>query len=507
MANESILIIDDNPSNVKLARLLLENAGYEVRTAGDSQEALETLQSFSPRLILMDIQLPGIDGLKLTGQLKQLPLVRDSIIVAVTAYAMRGDEERARAAGCDGYMCKPINTRTFVDQLRKYLEKSAGQIPGQKSGSSDPSDLLRELRNGFIVEGVESSRRYAEADLSFNDIDNMQRAVHHWVGMGGTLGFPEITGRARELEELLKSLPDQWHQRVGVALVEMYELFGRCTETMGETRVPIGLVENLASKQIGLVGFSDNESERVRAAFDQVHAVARDLGALSNGLGLEALHAHDLIILNTCTQEGIRSCESVLAEPLLKKPVLLVSSRSALQDSKLALLDRAADFVAEPWDSEELLCRAQRLIGQKSRTQPPQTRNEKKPIVVIADDDPMIPSLLTPMLNRLGIDCHSARDGRQALDAVSNLTPDGLVLDIGMPRISGMSVLREIRKAQQNGTVRILVLSARSQPTHINMALALGADDYAVKPFNPEDVVMRLVRLLRLPAPCMPDGG
>src|SRR3984957_8245242 len=127
MSREPILIIDDNPANVKLAQLLLVNAGYNVRTASDSSEALETLRSFSPRLILMDIQLPGMDGLQLTRRLKDDPTTPHSIIVALTAYAMRGDEERAKTAGCDGYMCKPIDTRTFVSQIRSYLENSPGQ--------------------------------------------------------------------------------------------------------------------------------------------------------------------------------------------------------------------------------------------------------------------------------------------------------------------------------------------------------------------------------------------
>src|SRR5579863_14031 len=102
MAPEPVLIIDDNPANVKLARLLLANAGFDVRTANDSTEALETLRSFSPQLILMDIQLPGMDGLQLTRRLKADPATRQSIIVALTAYAMKGDEERAKSAGCDG---------------------------------------------------------------------------------------------------------------------------------------------------------------------------------------------------------------------------------------------------------------------------------------------------------------------------------------------------------------------------------------------------------------------
>src|SRR5580704_14836583 len=104
MSRESILVIDDNVSNVKLARLLLANAGYEVRCASDSAEAFESLRSFQPSLILMDVQLPGMDGLELMRRLKQEPETRGTIIIALTAYAMKGDEEKARAAGCDSYM-------------------------------------------------------------------------------------------------------------------------------------------------------------------------------------------------------------------------------------------------------------------------------------------------------------------------------------------------------------------------------------------------------------------
>jgi two-component system cell cycle response regulator DivK len=500
MAHEPILIIDDNPANVKLARLLLVNAGFDVRTAGDSSEALETLRSFSPQLILMDIQLPGMDGLKLTRRLKDDPTTRHSIIVALTAYAMRGDEERAKAAGCDGYMCKPIDTRTFVNQIQAYLKKSPEQPGAAKPAAGDPNDLLRELRNGFIADGAEASRRYAEAD-SLDEIDAMRRVVHHWAGMGGTLGYPEITQRARELEELLERLleavPGRWESRVAHCFAEIRELFVRSIGTAGGPAVAEDLVENLTSKQIGLVGFSDSEAARVRAAFDQVHATARDLGAVSLGLGLDALRAHDLIILNTCTEEGTRCWESVSAQPLLEKPVLLISSRTEVMDSKLALLDRAVDFVVAPWDSEELLCRARRVIGEKPK--PPQLPMERssRPLVVIADDDPIIHALLSPMLRKLGVDTFAARDGQEALDSVRKVSPDLLVLDIGMPRLSGMSVLREIRKVQGNRTLQILMLSVRQQQNDIGMAFAYGANDYAIKPFDPEDVTMRIMRLLR----------
>jgi len=506
MANEPILIVDDNPANVKLARLLLVNAGFDVRTASDSTEALETLRSFSPQLILMDIQLPGMDGLQLTRRLKDDPATRHAIIVALTAYAMRGDEERAKTAGCDGYMCKPIDTRTFVSQIQRYLENSPEQPAAPGPDANDPNDLLRELRNGFIAEGAEVSRQYAEADY-LDEIEAMRRVVHHWTGMGGTLGYPEITQRARELEALLEAAPGTCAPHVARCFAEIRELFVRSIGNAGEPAVTEDLVANLTSKQIGLVGFSDGESARVRAAFDQVHATARDLGALYLGLGLDAMRAHDLIILNICTEEGTRCWESVAAQPLLEKPVLLISSRTAVMDSKLALLDRAADFVLAPWDAEELLCRARRVIGQKPKPPQPAMERNSRPLVVIADDDPIIHSLMSPMLGKLGVDTFSARDGQEALDSVRKLSPDLLVLDIGMPRLSGLSVLREIRKVQGNRTLQILMLSVRQQQNDIGMAFAYGANDYAIKPFDPEDVTTRIMRLLHQQAASLSHAG
>lgn len=120
--NDSILIVDDNIDNLKLTQILLEGEGFQVRLAEDAETALKTLQTHRPRLILMDIQLPGMDGLELTRRLRREPAWQDVIVLALSAYAMKSDEDTARAAGCDGYITKPINTRTFVSAVRSYLE-------------------------------------------------------------------------------------------------------------------------------------------------------------------------------------------------------------------------------------------------------------------------------------------------------------------------------------------------------------------------------------------------
>lgn len=121
MPDEPILIIDDNPLNLKLAKLLLEVEKYQVRTAKSAAEAFQVLEQFRPRLILMDFQLPGTDGLELTKKLKNDPRCQDAIVVLVTSYDQKGDEAKAKAAGCDGYLSKPIDTQTLPGVLAGYL--------------------------------------------------------------------------------------------------------------------------------------------------------------------------------------------------------------------------------------------------------------------------------------------------------------------------------------------------------------------------------------------------
>jgi len=124
MSGEKILIVDDNPTNLKLVAYLMTANGYEVTTALDADAALTAIERNPPRLILMDLQLPGTDGLELTRRLKADPMTREIIVVAVTAYAMKGDQDRAMAAGCDDYVTKPIDTRGLPATIAKHLQRT-----------------------------------------------------------------------------------------------------------------------------------------------------------------------------------------------------------------------------------------------------------------------------------------------------------------------------------------------------------------------------------------------
>jgi CheY-like chemotaxis protein len=113
--------VDDNPVNLKLVNEILTLAGFETYQSTDAEQAQEILTAHFPDLILMDIALPGMDGLELTRILKADKRTGHIPIIAVSAFAMKSDMERASAAGCNGFITKPIDTRTFVTEISKYL--------------------------------------------------------------------------------------------------------------------------------------------------------------------------------------------------------------------------------------------------------------------------------------------------------------------------------------------------------------------------------------------------
>jgi len=126
MANETILIVEDSTLNRKLAEAILRPHGYRLLIAVDGQEGIEIATREQPELILMDMQLPRVSGYDATRTLKAQPETAHIPIVALTAHAMADEREQALAAGCDGYLTKPIDTRAFPDQVREYLDARGG---------------------------------------------------------------------------------------------------------------------------------------------------------------------------------------------------------------------------------------------------------------------------------------------------------------------------------------------------------------------------------------------
>jgi two-component system, cell cycle response regulator DivK len=229
MSTDSVLIVEDTPINMKVVQFVMERAGFEVRTATSAEKALEVLKNFCPRVVLTDIQLPGMNGLELTERLKSNPETRDAIVIALTAFAMKSDEQKAIDAGCDGYVTKPIDTRTFPNLIRQFMASKGVAPCGREPAGELPLPAaeftLRTLQHTFLTEGIRQSERLMGGlDAGF-DTAEARIIAHRWVGAAGQIGYPEISQHARDLEAMLQTNVPESLSSVGEALVRLAQLF------------------------------------------------------------------------------------------------------------------------------------------------------------------------------------------------------------------------------------------------------------------------------------------
>ena len=123
---KKVLLVDDNEKNRYLIHFILEKGGYKVIEAVDGESAVELALKVAPDLIIMDVKMPGIDGLEATRRIRESKAGNKMPILALTSYAMTGDEAKALNAGCTGYLTKPIDPKTFVSQIEKFLKRGSG---------------------------------------------------------------------------------------------------------------------------------------------------------------------------------------------------------------------------------------------------------------------------------------------------------------------------------------------------------------------------------------------
>lgn len=501
MAGEPILIVDDTPVNLKLTRVLLVNEGYKVLTAATAEEALELLHSYHPSLILADIQLPGIDGLELTRRVKQSERTRDITVVALSAFAMRGDEQKALDAGCDGYITKPIDTRALGTRIREFLDRrpspETNSSPSAEPGHhSIPEADLQSLRSRFLEEGQEQMRQWLlDLDNQFStfNANDAQRAVHQWIGAAGLLGFTAISRLSREIEAILHERPlDQAQLRE--SLDTLATAFTGPREAR-DAPVPEGIVQALTGKRIALVGLPVHEMQRFSVALQRVDAtgVAFEHTERPNS---DAMKECQVLVIHV-RPESTKSPWLDTSSAIATYPVVLVGARDHLLTLNPQIQSMAREFLMDSWQPEEALIRLSRALSD-GRTGGAKTVGAPNPAnrarVLIVDDDPTVLSMVRASLQNAGMDCETASDGRSAIEIIRRNRPHAAVLDINMPGIDGYEVLAAIRREEI--PIRILLLTARQQESDVVRGFNLGADDYMVKPFGSMELAARLKRLL-----------
>lgn len=496
MAGESILIVDDTPVNLKLTRILLVNEGYKVTTAASGEEALKLLRSYHPALVLADIQLPGIDGLELARRIKRDEATRDIMVVALTAFAMKGDEQRAIDAGCDGYITKPIDTRTLDARIRGYLDRRSENIGANTAAAPEqpliPAAEMLTLRRQFLAEGQERARQLLlDLDGQFN-ADETAKAVHTWIGTGGLLGYTAISRNAREAEAVLLERPLE-NDQLREALTNLALAFNSPREAREEP-IPEIIGQTLTGKRVALVALPTPDSLRMCVALERTSGIPVFF-EIAEPPRSEAVLDCDLIVVHVRPETAGSPWLDAATVPA-GRPVILMGGRDHLLALDPAVQALASEFLMDPWQPDEALVRLS-LALSKSRS--PAPRNPLsgavtgKIRVAVVDDDPTVLALVRTALENFGMECYMASDGPGALDLIRLERPHAAVLDVNMPNMDGYEVLAAIRR--EGIPIRVLLLTARQQEGDVLRGFTLGADDYVVKPFSPMELVARLKRL------------
>ncbi len=251
MNNKTILAIEDNDLNLKLVRALLQRGSFKILEAGNAEIGLALVRSGKPDLILMDLQLPGMDGLTATRLLKQDSESKKIPVVALTSYAMEGDVERAKEAGCAGYITKPIDTRSFLDTVRKFIRDDVPLSSGTSQRQSYKEKIL-------IVDDEPMNVKLLQAHLS----PNQYEILHASSG-------------SEALEKTFQDAPDLILLDVMMPGMDGYEVTRRLKKDPPFQEIPIILVTALDGKEDKRKGLEAGADEFLNKPIHKAELLAR----------------------------------------------------------------------------------------------------------------------------------------------------------------------------------------------------------------------------------------
>src|SRR5579883_641582 len=269
-ASRVVLVVEDQSSNLRLLRTTLERAGYRVLEAGDAEEARQALSSTRPDVILMDIQLPGQDGLSFTRELKAQPETADIPVVAVTAYAMAGDEERALAAGCTAYIAKPLDTRALPARLAAILD-------GAQQAGCPRSDPARRKRTASRAEGPSASAEPAQSTGRVLVIDDERSSRTLIARQLASRGFTVLTAvdGASGLALARDERPDVVLLDLLLPDVDGHEVCRTLRADPLTAAVPIVMLTSLSERRHTLEGLRAGANDFLTKPVDRAELVAR----------------------------------------------------------------------------------------------------------------------------------------------------------------------------------------------------------------------------------------
>jgi CheY-like chemotaxis protein len=500
MAGETILIVEDVPESLKFTAGVLRSAGYRVSIASTAEQALSTLRFLKPELILVDFVLPGMNGLELTARIKQDARLRSAVVVALTGCAMPGDEIKARQAGCDGYLTKPIESRALIARIRDYLDYGS-DAPGAYAaapapapeGSPDkgiiglPEDELAELQESFLKGGKGLSRQMlASLDGQF-DAAKASRTVHQWIGTAGLLGFPGIGHWAREVETALRT-PSCTPARLRGPVTNLARAFHNPAGAMPESNSQ-SVARVLHGKRVALIGLNGEAADLMCTALEQVGAKARLFEADQSPYA-DAVAICHVVLVHVRPDNMVCRWLARDAPGLPALPTIFFGAPEDLLSLNSKVQARASGLLMDSCLQEEALMRLRLAITQAPSTVARVAAASAGELVIAYGDAASRPALQAKM-EEYGLRCRLAANGPETIVLLRHLQPPVAMVDVDLDGFEALAAIRA-----EGMPVRTLFAASQSHENEILRGFSLGAEDYLIQPFSPLELVARLKRLL-----------
>jgi two-component system cell cycle response regulator len=259
MKHHTVLVVEDNPMNMKLVKDLLHLGKYNVLEACDAKIGIQLSREHRPDLILMDIQLPGMDGLTATRHIRQDSDLKDTPVIALTAHAMLGDDKKAGEAGCDGYISKPIDTRNFLKQVEQFIEiKSNKMKSSTRTGTHHKNRIL-------IIDNDPLNTKLLVAKLPAHKYKT--KIISSWT---------EIMEVIRSnMEVIIKEYPDLILMDVMMAEIDSCELTSRLKNNSGTKHIPIIIITPIDGKDSKAKALEAGADEIINKPVDSIELTSR----------------------------------------------------------------------------------------------------------------------------------------------------------------------------------------------------------------------------------------
>ena len=366
-------MVDDNPVNLKLTAHLIRKAGFLTDTAETAEQALDRLAANLPDLVVTDLQLPGMDGLELTRTVKQNPEWRSIPVVLLTAAHSPEEEVKARQAGCECSIAKPVDGNLFPGVIQAFLGSPPAANPRDEELQGLP---MEELRKEFLAGGAGECRailaQFGASRLfaPVLDLVSICKAMHRWAGVGGTVGLPGITLHARGVEALC-AVPDP----------DMEELRRKLTELLHEFTHPEPVPQNPAPRTRQVAAIAENTAAPVKPVIlvadddPTIRAVIRlaleaagfecriaDDGVLTCSIARNSLPNAIVLDVNMPRMDGFQVMYCLRSMWSTRKiPVILLTARHDKFDILRGAELGAAEYMTKPFEVNDLLARLKRL--------------------------------------------------------------------------------------------------------------------------------------------------